>query len=148
MNTKVVQLIKIYNFYMGHLFIWLNLNFSNFKIFKNGTFEPKFEIQSDLNLKCDEYQSFSTNEDLQLWYRSSWHLTKFEPFKFKFFKNGRFDPKFETQNDLNMKRDEYHSCSTNEDLQLWYLSFLHLKKFEPFKFEILKNGTFDPKFET
>jgi hypothetical protein len=66
MNTKVVQFIKIYNFYMGHLLIWLNLNLSNFKIFKNGTFEPKFKIQSDFNLKCDEYQSCSTNENLQL----------------------------------------------------------------------------------
>jgi mRNA-degrading endonuclease YafQ of YafQ-DinJ toxin-antitoxin module len=90
-------------------------------------FDPKFETQSYFNMKCDEYQSCSTSLDLQLLYGSFFHLTKFEPFKFKILKNGRFDPKFETQNDLNMEHDEYQSCSTSQDLQLLYRSFLHLR---------------------
>jgi hypothetical protein len=31
MNMKVVELIKIYNFYFGHLFMWLCLNNLNFE---------------------------------------------------------------------------------------------------------------------
>jgi len=30
-------------------------------------------------------------------------LTKIEPFKFEILKNDKFDPKFETQNDFNIK---------------------------------------------
>ena len=33
-NTKVVQLINIYNFYFGQLVIWQNLNLSNLKFEK------------------------------------------------------------------------------------------------------------------
>ena len=29
-NIKVVELMKLYNFYFGHLFMWLNWNHSNF----------------------------------------------------------------------------------------------------------------------
>jgi hypothetical protein len=39
-----------------------------------------------------------------------------------------FHPKFETENDLNIKLDEYQSCSTYQDLQLLYRSFLHFEK--------------------
>ena len=38
---------------------------------------------------------------------------KFEPFKFEILKNDKFEPKFETQNDFNIKSDEYQSCSTH-----------------------------------
>ena len=31
MKMKVVELIKLYNFYFGHLFMSLNLNHSNFE---------------------------------------------------------------------------------------------------------------------
>ena len=59
------------------------------------------------------YQSCRGHEDLQLLFWSSCHLTKFEPFKFEILKNDKFEPKFETQNDFNIKSDEYQSCSTH-----------------------------------
>jgi hypothetical protein len=34
MNIKVVEYITIYNFYFGYLFIWQNLNSSNFEFQK------------------------------------------------------------------------------------------------------------------
>ena len=46
MNTKVVQLIKIYNFYFGYLIIWLNWTFQiwNFKKWQVRTkiWDPKW----------------------------------------------------------------------------------------------------------
>jgi len=58
----------------------------------------------------NENQSCRGHEDLQLLFWSSCHLTKFEPFKFEISKNDKFEPKFETQNDFNIKSDEYQSC--------------------------------------
>ena len=65
----------------------------------------------------------------------------------KFFKNDKFEPKFETQNDFNIKSDEYQSCSTHQDLQIWFWPFLHLTKFKYLKFEILKKDKFELKFK-
>jgi hypothetical protein len=76
MNTKVFQLINIYNFYLGHIVIWQNLNLWNLKFLKNNEFEPKFEMQNDFNMKSDEYQSCSTHQDLQLLFWPFLHLTK------------------------------------------------------------------------
>ena len=45
MNTKVVQLIKIYHFYFGHLIIWLNLNLSNFEIWKKTSWNHNLDPQ-------------------------------------------------------------------------------------------------------
>ena len=45
MNTKVVQLIKIYNFYFGYLVIWLNLNLSNFEIWKKTSWNHNLDPQ-------------------------------------------------------------------------------------------------------
>jgi len=94
------------------------INFEPFKfeILKNDKLEPKFETQNDFNIKGDEYQSCSTHEYTQLLFWSSCHLTKFEPFKFEILKNNKFKPKFDTQNDFNIKSDEYQSCSTHEYL--------------------------------
>ena len=41
MNIRVVELIKLYNFYFGHLFMWLNLNNWNFE-FQQMTTSNKF----------------------------------------------------------------------------------------------------------
>jgi hypothetical protein len=82
-NTKVVQLIMIYNFDVDHFFIWVNLNLSNLIFFKNNEFEQKFETQNDFNIKSHEYQSFSTHQYLQLLFRPYCHLTKFKPLKFE-----------------------------------------------------------------
>ena len=54
----------------------------------------------------------------------------------------------QTLNDFICKSDEYKSCSTHQDLELLFWLSCHLTKFEPFKFEILKNDKFKPKFET
>jgi hypothetical protein len=86
-----------------HFEIW-NLKFDKFK--------SKFQTLNDFRCKSDEYKSCSTHQDLQLLFWSSCHLIKFEPFKFEIFKNDKFEPKFETQNDFNIKSDEYQSCST------------------------------------
>ena len=53
-------------------------------------------------------------------------VISFEPFKFEILKNDKFEPKFETQIDFNIKSDEYQSYSTHEYLQLLFWSFLHL----------------------
>jgi hypothetical protein len=60
-NVKVVEVMKIYNFYFGHLIILQNLNLSILKFLKNNKFEPKFETQNEFNIKSDEYQSCSTH---------------------------------------------------------------------------------------
>ena len=57
----------------------------------------------------NENQSCRGHEDLQLLFWSSCHLTKFDPLKFEISKNDKFKPKFETQNDFNIKSDEYQS---------------------------------------
>ena len=72
-----------------------------------------FETPNDLKSKFDKHQSYRGHEDLQLLFWSSCHLTKFEPFKFEILKNDKFEPKFETQNDFNIKSDEYKSCSNH-----------------------------------
>ena len=84
-----------------------------FEILKNDKFEPEFETQNDFNIKSDEYKSCSTHQDLQLLFWSSCHLTKFEHFKFGILINDKFEPKFETQNDFNIKSDEYQSFSNH-----------------------------------
>ena len=76
-------------------------------------FKPNFQTINDFRCKSDEYKSCSTHQDLQLLFLSSCHLTKFEPFKFEILKNDKFEPKFETQNNFNIKSDEYQSCSTH-----------------------------------
>jgi hypothetical protein len=78
--------------------------------------KPEFEPLDDFSSESDEYQSCLIHQDLQLLYGSSSHLTKLNLSKFKIFKNGTFEPKFEIQSDFNLKCDEYQSCSTNEDL--------------------------------
>jgi hypothetical protein len=50
---------KLFNSPRSKLLYGLFSHLTKFEI------EPKFEIESDLNLKCDEYQGCSTNEDLQ-----------------------------------------------------------------------------------
>jgi len=60
-----------------------------------------------------EDQSCRGHEDLQFLFWSSCYLTKFETFIFEILKNNKFEPKFETQNDFNIKSDEYQSCSTH-----------------------------------
>jgi len=90
-----------------------NQNFKIFEILKNDKFEQKFETLNDFRCKSDEYKSCSTHKDLQLLFWSSYHLTKFEPFKFEILKNNKFEPRFETQNDFNIKSDAYQSCSTH-----------------------------------
>ena len=134
MNTKVVQIIKIYNFYLGHIVIWHNLRLWNLKFLKNDEFKPKLETQNDFNIKSDEYQSCSNHQDLQLCCWPFLNLIKFECLKFEIFKNDKFEPKFETQNDFNIKSDEYQSCSTHQDLQILCWPFLHLTKFKYLKF--------------
>jgi len=67
---------------------------------------------SSINVQIGWHLSI-THQDLQLLFWSSCHLTKFEPFKFEILKNDKFEPKFETQNDFNIKSDEYQSCSTH-----------------------------------
>ena len=76
-----------------HLKIW-NLKFDKFK--------PNFKTLNDFRCKSDEYKSCLTHQDLQFLFWSSCHLTKFKPFKFEILKNEKFEPKFETQNDLNI----------------------------------------------
>ena len=68
---------------------------------------------SSINVQIGWHLSI-THQDLQLLFWSSCHLIKFEPFKFEILKNDKFEPKFETQNDFNIKTDEYQSCSTHE----------------------------------
>ena len=117
-------------------------------------FKPNFKTINDFRCKSDEYKSCSTHQDLPLLFWSSCHLTKFEPFKFWNFKKWQvrtkiWDPKwFQHKKWWICKSDEYKSCSTHRDLQLLFWSSCHLTKFEPFKFEILKNDKFKPKFET
>ena len=81
--------------------------------FKIWQVQTKFQTLNDFRCKSDEYKSCSTHQDLQLLFWLSCHLTKFEPFKFEILKNDKFEPKFETQNDFDIKSDEYQSCSTH-----------------------------------
>ena len=83
-------------------------------------FKPNFKTLNDFRCKSDKHKSCSTHQDVQLLFWSSYHLTKFEPFKFEILKNDKFEPKFETQIDFNIKSDEYKSCSTHEYLQLLF----------------------------
>ena len=77
----------------------------------------------ELHQPIEKYRTFTRVE------APSCNLTKFEPFKFEILKNDKFEPKFETQNDFNIKSDKYQSCSTHEYLQLLFWSFLHLTIF-------------------
>jgi hypothetical protein len=76
MNTKVVQLLKIYNFYIGHLVIWLKLNSSNFEIWKMTSSNQILKPQMICSEKNDKYQSCMTHQYLQLLFWSFLHLTK------------------------------------------------------------------------
>ena len=51
-------------------------------ILKFDKFKPNFKTLNDFKCKSDEYKSCSTHQYLQLLFRLSYHLTKFEPFKF------------------------------------------------------------------
>jgi hypothetical protein len=50
------------------------------------------------------------------WFWLSCHSTKFEQFKFWIFKNDKFKPNFEIQNDFSLKSDEHQSCSTRRSI--------------------------------
>ena len=126
MNTKVVQLMNIYNFYFSHLVIWQNLNLSNLKFWKttssNQNLRPKMiSTKKVMNTKVVQliniYNFYFSH--LIIW--QNLNLLNFE-----ILKNDKFEPKFETQIDFNIKSDEYQSCSTHEYLQLLFWSFLHL----------------------
>jgi hypothetical protein len=80
---------------------------------KFNKFKQNFQTLNDFRCKSDEYKSCSTHKDLQLLFWLSRHLTKFEHFKFEILKNDKSEPNFETQNDFNIKSDEYQSCSTH-----------------------------------
>ena len=77
---------------------------------KFNKFKPNFQTLNDIICKSDEYKTCSTHQDLQLLFWLSYHLTKFKHFKFEILKNDKFEQKFETQNDFNIKSDEYQSC--------------------------------------
>ena len=76
-------------------------------------FKPNLQTLNDFRCKSGEYKSCSTHQDLELLVWLYCHLTKFESFKFEILKNDKFEPTFETQNDFNIKSDEYQSCSTH-----------------------------------
>ena len=81
-------------------------------------FKLNFQTLNDFRCKSGEDKSCSTHQDLQLLFWSSYHLTKFEPFKFEILKNDKFEPKFETQNDFNIKSDEYVKVMNTKVVQL------------------------------
>ena len=74
----------------------------------------------DLKWKCCKHQSCRTHLDVQLFLWLSFHVTKFEQFKFWISLNDNFKQNFETPNDLNSKSHEHKSCSTHRALQLLF----------------------------
>ena len=61
MNIKVVELIKLYNFYFGHLSISLNLSHSNFEFQQMTAWHTKW-----FELKNHKHKCCSTRRALQL----------------------------------------------------------------------------------
>ena len=78
LNTKFVQLIKIYNFCFGQLSIWDSLDGSNLWFLNFDVYKLVFGTLDCLKLKSFEYQVCSDHQDLQSLYRSFFHLRKFE----------------------------------------------------------------------
>ena len=60
------------------------MNFERFKIWipENDNFKFDFQLLNDFSCKGNEYQCCITRQDPQLIFWSSFHLTKFDQFKF------------------------------------------------------------------
>ena len=78
LNTKFVQLIKIYNSCFGQLSIWDSLDGSNLWFLNFDAYKLVFGTLDCLKLKSFEYQVCSAHQDLQSLYRLFFHLRKFE----------------------------------------------------------------------
>ena len=104
--------------------------FERFKIWNSNNYNLKqhFERVYDFNWKSHEYESCTTHQDVQLLFWSSFHVMNFERFKIWISENNNFKQDFETLNDFSWKTHEYQSCSTHQDVQLMFWSFLHLTK--------------------
>ena len=77
LNTKFVQLIKIYNSCFGQLSIWDSLDGSNLWFLNFDAYKLVFETLDGLKFKSFEYQVCSAHQDLQSLYRPFFHLRKF-----------------------------------------------------------------------
>jgi len=69
------------------LLFWLSFHVMNFEWFKiwileNDNFKPDFQPLNDFSWKTHKNQICRTHQDVQLIFWSSFHLIKFEPFKF------------------------------------------------------------------
>ena len=78
LNTKFVQLIKIYNCCFGQLSIWDSLDGSNLWFLNFNVYKLVFGTLDCLKLKSFEYQVCSAHQDLQSLYILFFHLRKFE----------------------------------------------------------------------
>jgi hypothetical protein len=80
LNTKFVQLLKIYNCCFGQLSIWDSLDGSNLWFLNFNVYKLVFGTLDCLKLKSFEYQVCSAHQDLQSLYRPFFHLRKFEKY--------------------------------------------------------------------
>ena len=78
LNTKFVQLIKIYNFCFGQLSIWDSLDGSNLWFLNFDAYKLVFGTPDCLKLKNFEYQVCSAHQYLQSLYRPFFHLRRLE----------------------------------------------------------------------
>jgi hypothetical protein len=78
LNTKFVQLIKIYNCCFCQLSIWDSLDGSNSWFLNFNAYKLVFGTLDCLKLKSFEYQVCSDHQDIQSLYRPFFHLRKFE----------------------------------------------------------------------
>ena len=78
LNTKFVQLIKIYNSCFGQLSIWDSLDGSNLWFLNFDAYKLVFGTLDCLKLKSFEYQVCSAHQDIQSLYSTFFHLRNFE----------------------------------------------------------------------
>jgi len=119
--------------------------FVQFKIWisKNRKFKQDFQTPNNVRWKSHEHKSCISQQDLQLLFWKTFHITLFEPFKIWISKNGKCKQDFQTPNDVRWKSHKHKSCISQQDLQLLFWKTFHVTLFEPFK-----KGKFKQHFET
>ena len=169
-NNKVVELIKLYNFYFGHFFIresgsnivhkiYLSLllfmkPYERYVKFVNN-FTITFSYEEITKIKVvhlDELYNFHVHDFLRwnhLVFQNIVWICHFLKFKIWISKNGNLKQHFQRVNDFSWKsQQQQQSCRTHQDLQLLFWKTSHVTLFVQFKIWISKNGKFKQDFQT